>query len=74
MKFFFFFLEALIVKISLFRMFHKFGKYSPGNWVCGNDWEGKGWYSMVLDGKLVKQIMIRCPLSKLRLEVAQSYI
>jgi len=55
-------------------MFHKFGKYSPGNWVCGNDWEGKGWYSMVLDGKLVKQIMIRCPLSKLRLEVAQSYI
>jgi hypothetical protein len=55
MFFFFFWRGGPYQKTSLFRMFHKFGKYSPGNWVCGNDWEGKEWYSMVLDGKLVKK-------------------
>jgi hypothetical protein len=49
------FLEASIVKISLSITFHKFGKYRPGNWVCCGDWEGKGWYPMVLDGKLVRK-------------------
>lgn len=52
------------MKVSLFIMFHKFGEYIPGNWVCGNDWEGKGWYSMVLDGKLVKKKNDRWPLKQ----------
>jgi hypothetical protein len=49
-------------------MLHDFGEYSPENWICGRDWEGKRWFSIVLDGKLGKKRKLRCPLKHVEAE------